>query len=94
MPTKFDAPKNSPFGGLTKREREVMEWVVQAKTNIEVGLILGISSRTVAKHLEHIFEKLAIEKRVLLAVNYAELKSPTAVVPLMASSGQAAAIRK
>jgi DNA-binding CsgD family transcriptional regulator len=38
-------------------------WVAQGKSNGEVALILGISEGTVKKHLEHIFEKLGVEKR-------------------------------
>jgi DNA-binding CsgD family transcriptional regulator len=66
----FEAQKNQLLTSLTKRERQVLEWVVQGKTNSETAIILGISSRTVAKHIEHIFEKLGIENRVLLAANY------------------------
>lgn len=49
--------------GLTEREAEVLAWVAQGKTNPEVGIILGMSSRTVQKHLEHVFEKLGVESR-------------------------------
>lgn len=50
--------------GLTGREAEVLLWVSQGKTNVEVATILGLSSRTVQKHLEHIFKKLGVETRV------------------------------
>ncbi len=49
--------------GLTARETEVLTWVAQGKTNPEIGLILGMSSRTVQKHLEHVFDKLGVETR-------------------------------
>ena len=49
--------------GLTEREAEVLAWVAQAKSNPEVGIILGMSARTVQKHLEHVFEKLGVESR-------------------------------
>jgi len=49
--------------GLTEREAEVLAWVAQGKTNPEVGIILGMSARTVQKHLEHVFEKLGVESR-------------------------------
>jgi len=49
--------------GLTVREREVLAWVAQGKTNAEVGTILGASARTVQKHLENIFQKLGVESR-------------------------------
>jgi len=49
--------------GLTPKEAEVLLWVAQGKTNAETALILGITEATVKKHLEHIFEKLGVEKR-------------------------------
>jgi DNA-binding CsgD family transcriptional regulator len=52
---------------LTRREAEVLLWVTHGKTNAEIGAILGLSSRTVQKHLEHIFKKLGVETRVAAA---------------------------
>ncbi len=49
--------------GLSFREAEVLMWVARSKTNREIGQILGISHRTVNKHLEHIFEKLGVATR-------------------------------
>jgi len=49
--------------GLTGRESEVLYWVVCGKINRDVGEILGMSPRTVDKHLQHIFEKLRVETR-------------------------------
>jgi DNA-binding CsgD family transcriptional regulator len=49
--------------GLTEREAEVLAWVAQGKSNPETGIILGMSARTVQKHLEHVFEKLGVESR-------------------------------
>ncbi len=52
---------------LTTREAEVLYWVILGKTNREIGEILGISPRTVNKHLEHVFEKLGVETRTAAA---------------------------
>jgi len=49
--------------GLSTREAEILLWVAQGKTNSEVGVILSITSATVKKHLEHIYEKLGVEGR-------------------------------
>lgn len=49
--------------GLTAREAEILSWVVQGKTNPEIGIILGIQLTTVKKHLESIFAKLGVENR-------------------------------
>lgn len=54
---------DDPLSPLTVREREVLAWVRQGKRNSEIALILGVSARTVAKHVEHIFEKLSVETR-------------------------------
>ena len=52
---------------LTPREAEVLSWVAKGKTNRDVGDILGMSPRTVNKHLEHVFEKLGVETRTAAA---------------------------
>lgn len=52
---------------LTRKEAEVLHWVIQGKTGPEIGDILGSSPRTVNKHLEHIYEKLGVENRTAAA---------------------------
>lgn len=49
--------------GLSRHESEILAWVVQGKTNPEIGTILGISSRTVQKHLERVYSRLGVENR-------------------------------
>jgi two-component system, NarL family, response regulator DegU len=53
---------------ITPRELEVLCLVVEGKTNQEIGYELGISEKTVEKHLESIFEKLGVSSRVEAAV--------------------------
>lgn len=48
---------------LTDREAEVLYWLSLGKTNRDIGHILSMSPRTVNKHLESIFRKLAVENR-------------------------------
>lgn len=50
--------------GLSPREAEVLHWVTEGKNNPEIGTILAISPRTVAKHLQGIFAKLGVDGRV------------------------------
>jgi DNA-binding CsgD family transcriptional regulator len=57
---EIEAP--SP-AALSAREREVLRWVSEGKTNPEIGVILGISARTVQTHLEHVFAKLGVVSR-------------------------------
>jgi len=60
------APALEPLG-LSPREAQVLAWVAEGKTNVEIGVILGARPRTVAKHLEHIFRKLGVETRTAAA---------------------------
>ena len=52
---------------LTPRETEVLSWIAKGKTNRDVAEILGMSPRTVNKHLEHVFEKLGVATRAAAA---------------------------
>jgi DNA-binding NarL/FixJ family response regulator len=54
---------------LTPREAEVLKGVVAGKTNQEIGLSLGISEKTVEKHLEGVYNKLGVASRVEAAVH-------------------------
>jgi DNA-binding CsgD family transcriptional regulator len=49
-PILFD-PRSLKSMGLTERETEVLTWVAEGKSNSDVGIILGIRSATVKKHL-------------------------------------------
>lgn len=53
--------------GLTQREAEVLLWTSYGKPNRVISEILGISPRTVNKHLEQVFEKLGVETRAAAA---------------------------
>jgi DNA-binding NarL/FixJ family response regulator len=60
-------PSRLSTASLTPRETEVLSWVAKGKTNRDVADILGMSPRTVNKHLEHVFEKLGVETRAAAA---------------------------
>lgn len=48
---------------LTQRELEVLNWIAEGKRNCEIASITCRSTRTVEKHVEHIFAKLGTETR-------------------------------
>jgi DNA-binding CsgD family transcriptional regulator len=48
---------------LTARESEVLRWVAAGKSDSQIGAILGLSARTVQKHLQNVYEKLGVESR-------------------------------
>jgi DNA-binding CsgD family transcriptional regulator len=49
--------------GLTRREAEVLSWVILGKQNSEIAAILSIKTATVRKHMENIFRKYHCETR-------------------------------
>jgi DNA-binding response OmpR family regulator/DNA-binding CsgD family transcriptional regulator len=53
---------------VTTREAEVLLWVAQGKSNRDIAEILGLSPRTVNKHLEQIYPKLGVENRASAAI--------------------------
>jgi DNA-binding CsgD family transcriptional regulator len=50
-------------GGLTERERVVLQHLSLSHTAAHVADVLEISPRTVNKHLEHIYRKLGVDNR-------------------------------
>jgi DNA-binding NarL/FixJ family response regulator len=64
---------------LTVREAEVLLWISRGKSNRDIAEILGLSHRTVSKHLEQIFEKLGVENRTAataLAIRHLQGQHP------------------
>jgi DNA-binding NarL/FixJ family response regulator len=54
-------------GRLTARERAVLDRVARGQANAEIAFDLGIATATVAKHLEHVYEKLGVASRTAAA---------------------------
>ncbi|MGF1707226.1 LuxR C-terminal-related transcriptional regulator [Enterovibrio baiacu] len=48
---------------LTEREKEVLAWAKEGKSNWEIATILTLSERTVKFHLSHVFRKLNVVNR-------------------------------
>jgi DNA-binding CsgD family transcriptional regulator len=48
---------------LTVRESEVVSWLAAGRTDREIASALGLSPRTVHKHLEHVYRKLGVTTR-------------------------------
>jgi DNA-binding NarL/FixJ family response regulator len=62
--------------GLTDREADVLLWISRGKANREISEILGISPRTVNKHLEQVFEKMGVENRASAAAAAVKTLNP------------------
>lgn len=64
---------------LTGREAEVLNWLAGGKTNRDIAEILGMSPRTVNKHLERVYVKLGVENRAAaVAIAVQTLGAPSA----------------
>lgn len=48
---------------LTRREVEILQFVVQGKSNCQIAKALGLSEKTVTNHLTHIFNKTTSDNR-------------------------------
>lgn len=57
---------------LTSRETEVLALVATGRTNPVIGSLLGITERTVRKHLGSVHSKLGVSSRTAAAVWYRE----------------------
>lgn len=62
--------EDESMGMLTDREREVLTLVAEGLLNREIGRMLDISPKTVARHRENIMKKLGLHSRTEL-VKYA-----------------------
>jgi len=62
----------TPEHTLSDREMEVLLLVTTGKTNDEIGLVLGISGKTVKHHVAHTYRKLGGTGRVGAAMWLAE----------------------
>lgn len=48
---------------LTRRESEILSWLMQGKTNVEIATVLGLSPLTVKNHVQKILKKLQVQTR-------------------------------
>ena len=58
-----DEPPPAPRGSVTPRERQILRWVREGKSNQAIAEILGISPLTVKNHIQKILRKLGAGNR-------------------------------
>jgi DNA-binding CsgD family transcriptional regulator len=49
--------------GLSQRETELLDWVIQGKDTAAIAEAMGIAKGTVRKHLENLYRKLGVTSR-------------------------------
>lgn len=76
IPVNQDSPTSLRV--LSAREEEVLLWVSQGKTNLEISKILAVSLFTVKNHLQRIMDKLNATNRTEAAVKYHKIGPQTA----------------
>jgi len=59
---------SGPVQALSPREREVLSFMTEGMSNLEIARVLGISLNTVKTHVVHIFNKLGVDDRTQAAV--------------------------
>ena len=57
---------------LSGREQEILDWLVQGKTNIDIAAALDISPFTVKNHVQRIFKKIGVNNRTQAAAKYSQ----------------------
>lgn len=55
---------------LTAREQDIVKAVAKGNSNKQIARLLGITEGTVKLHLHHIYRKLNIPGRTMLAISY------------------------
>lgn len=66
-PTETSRAASSDLG-LSQRESEVAQAVMQGMSNKEVARVLGITERTVKAHMAALFAKLGVRDRIQLVI--------------------------
>lgn len=62
---------------LTNREEEVFSLLIENKSTREIGVILGISEKTVRNHISNAMQKLGVKGRAQAVVELIRLGSIT-----------------
>ncbi len=82
------------FNGLTKREGEVVNLLLQGKSNKLIAASLGISDRTVEFHLKNIYAKFHVSSRIELVLKLGnatgQLETRTLGVSTVVNPGESA----
>lgn len=64
-PAAMESARGRPGGRdlLTPREQDILNWIYRGKSNIEIGIILGLSPFTVKNHVQKILRRLNVLNR-------------------------------
>ncbi|MDO8473213.1 MAG: response regulator transcription factor [Dehalococcoidia bacterium] len=66
VPREGASEAKGAYGDLSKREREVLKYIAEGQTNLEIGRMLFLSPNTVQTYRSRIMEKLGLHGRAEL----------------------------
>ena len=81
-------PSSEGASGLSKRERDVVDLVARGLTNAAIADELGISIKTVEKHIAAAFAKLNVRSRTQLAAVHTRTAAVDAAAPERAETAK------
>ena len=61
-----------PLPEFTSRQHDVLRWLLEGKRDSENAVILGLSERTVEKHVHSILRTLKVESRTTAIIRILE----------------------
>jgi len=56
------------LSNLTPREMQILQLVIEGKTNRAIAIEIYISEKTVEFHLDHIYTKIGVRSRLMAGV--------------------------
>ena len=59
---------------LTKREKEIFEYLVKNYTTREIANKISISEKTVRNHISNVIQKLSVKGRTMAVIELIKLK--------------------
>ena len=62
---------------LTKREKEIFDYLITNKTTKQISDKLGISEKTVRNHISNVMQKLGVNGRACAVIELIKLKEIT-----------------
>ncbi len=60
----YSPQQSAPGNPLSKREREILKYIIDGNSYAEIGVKLFISMATVKSHVYHIYEKLQVSNKI------------------------------
>lgn len=64
----------TPEVNLTRREKELVQWLTHGLTNRQIGRNMGLSEGSVKQYLSHVGDKLGVTSRTQILIRAIQLR--------------------